>query len=220
MKLLVTIKSSWTVLLLWLILCGVLIENVGVCEGGLPGLALRQSMLSQIGMGIAGSIVPKNLTRSKRVPARYVGAVMAILGTFHEAGVLPQEVDPRANQLIRSLIQFQSVFMKSQEPEVQTFISSALSFREGRNGAKLLDSFYEKGWTSETLEALVEYSLQHPMEDNPRIESAFQSYHLSKDDWGLIEEVFLKARREFVRQDQDLHEVFVRQRQLMPGGGR
>ena len=145
---------------------------------------------------------------------------MAVLGTFHEAGVLPQETDPRANQLMRSLIQFQSVFMKSQEPEVQTFISSALSFREGRNGAKLLDSFYEKGWTSETLEALVEYSLQYPMEDNPGIESAFQSYHLSKDDWRLIEEVFLKARREFVRQDQDLHEVFVRQRQLMSGGGR
>ena len=207
-------------LLFWLILGGVVIEKADVCEGGFPKLLLRQSMASQIGMGIDGSMVSENLIRSRRAPVQHVGAVMAVLSTFHEAGVLPQETDPRANQLMRSLIQFQSVFMKSQEPAVQAFILAALSFQKSGNGAKLLDSFYEKGWTSEILEALVEHSLKHPMEENPRIQSAFQSYYLSKGDWELIEDVFLKARQEFVRQDQDLHEVFVRQRRIMLGGSR
>ena len=71
------------------------------------------------------------LIRSTRAPARHVGAVMAILGTFDEAGVLPPEADPRANQLIRALIQFQSVFMMSQEPAVQEYFSSALILRWG-----------------------------------------------------------------------------------------
>ena len=141
MKFLVNLKYLVMILLSWWILSGAVTEKAGAWKGGSLRLIVRQSMTSQIGMEIADSTVSKNLLRSKRAPGRHVGAVMAILGTFHDAGVLPSESDPRANQLIRSLIQFQSVFMKSQEPAVQAFILAALSFRKSGNGAKLLDSF-------------------------------------------------------------------------------
>lgn len=157
--------------------------------------------------------------QGKRAPARHVGAVMAILGTLNEAGVLPPEADPRANQLIRSLIQFQSVFMKSQEAVVQEYLWSALSQRWGIQGAAIENSFYKEGWTSESLEALVEYSKQHSMWENPRMETVFHSYNLSQADWALIEEKFLEARRHFESQNQDLHAVFARQRRRMPGDG-
>ena len=157
--------------------------------------------------------------QSKRAPVRHVGAVMAILGTLNEAGVLPLESDPRANQLIRSLIQFQSVFMKSQEPAVHEYFSSALVARWGAEGAAILNLFYKQGWSSESLEAVVEYSRQYPMWEDPRIEAVFHAYNLSPADWALIEQLFLEARQRFESQNQDLHVVFARQRQSMPGGG-
>ncbi len=172
-------------------------------------------------MNVVAAVAPAGiLIQSRRAPTRHVGAVMAILGTFNEAGVLPPEADPRANQLIRSLIQFQSLFMKSQEPEVQAYFSSALSQRWGAEGSTILDSFYKQGWTSESLEAVVEYSRQYPMWENPRIEAVFHAYNLSQADWALIEQLFLEARQRFVSQNQDLHTVFAQQRLGMPGGKR
>lgn len=56
--------------------------------------------------------------KTSRASAQHVGSVMALLATFQEADVLPPEASPEANQLIRALIQFQSAFMKSQNPAV------------------------------------------------------------------------------------------------------
>jgi len=200
------------------ILGGVMIEGVSAWEGGLRRLPLWQSMTNQIGMKTAGSMVLKNLIRSKQTPVKHVGAVMAILGTFHEAGVLPSEADPRANQLIRSLIQFQSVFMKNQEPEINEYFSSALADRWGERGAGILESFYNEGWTSESIEAVVEYSLQHSMWERPRIEAVFHAYYLAPADWELIQEIYFRARKSFANQNQDVHAVFHRQRRGFPGG--
>lgn len=158
------------------------------------------------------------LIRSKRAPARHVGAVMAILGTFNEAGVLPPETDPRANQLIRSLIQFQSAFMKSQEPAVHEYLSLAVSKQWGEGGAEILESFYREGWTSESLEAVVSYSEQYSMWARPRIVTAFRAYYLTQMDWALIEEIFLHARQRLLSRHQDLHAVFAQQRLGFPGG--
>lgn len=155
------------------------------------------------------------LVSSKRTPTRYVGAVMAILGTLNEVGVLPPEADPKTNQLIRSLIQFQSVFLKSQEPTVREYFILALSERWGTQGQAILEDFGQQGWTSQSLEALVEHSLRHSMWENPHMETVFHSYNLNGADWGLIQEIFLEARQRFVSQSQDLHEVFGCQRQNM-----
>ena len=217
-KFLVNQKYLVMILLFCWMLGGIVIEKAGAWEGGLPRLILWQSMTSQIGMEIADSTVSKNLLRSKRAPGRHVGAVMAILGTFHDAGILPSESDPRANQLIRSLIQFQSVFMKSQEPAVDKYFSSALTNGWGERGAGILESFYNEGWTSESLEAIVEYSLLHSMWDRPRVKAALRVHHLAQADWELIQELFFRARKSFINQNQDLHIVFKHQRLGFPGG--
>jgi N-acetylneuraminic acid mutarotase len=156
--------------------------------------------------------------KTSRAPAQHVGAVMAILGTFDEAGVLPPEADPRANQLIRALIQFQSVFMKSQTPAVQEYFSSALTSRWGTQGTAVRDSFYKKGWTSEALEAMVDYSKTHAMWPDERMKEVFRQYYLSPADWSLVQEIFLAARQRFVAENTDIHVVFAGQRDRMACG--
>ena len=163
--------------------------------------------------GLSGKYV-----RTKRTPARHVGAVMAILGTFNEAGVLPPEGDLRANQLMRSLIQFQSAFMKSQEPAVHEYFSSGLMGLWGERGSSILESFYFEGWTSESLEAVVEYSEQQSMWEDPHVAMILRSYNLSEEDWALIQDLFLKARQRFRNRHQDIHAVFGQQRRGFPGG--
>jgi len=158
------------------------------------------------------------LIQSTRTPVRYVGAVMAVLGTFDEAGVLPPEADPRANQLIRALIQFQSVFMKSQEPAVQEYFSSALVTRWGAQGTTVRDSFNKKGWTSESLEAMVDYSKSHPMWQEEGMKEVFRQYYLSAADWSLVQEIFQAARQRFIGEKKDIHAVFANQRGRMARG--
>lgn len=158
------------------------------------------------------------LIQSNRAPARHVKAVMAILGTFHEAGVLPAESDPRANQLIRSLIQFQSVFMKSRVPEVQEYFSSACDVRWGKESSTVRDSFYAHGWTSKALAAVVDYSKIKAMWQDEQMQGVFRQYYLSPADWALVQELFLAARMQFVAESKDMHEVFGTQRERMARG--
>jgi len=143
---------------------------------------------------------------------------MAVLGTFHEAGVLPPEADPRANQLIRSLIQFQSLFLQSQDPAVQDYVASALTAQKEKREPGILHTFYAQGWTSESLEAMVEYSLQHPIGENLPLKAIQESYNVSQGDWALIQELFLQARQHFEDQSQDVHAVFSEERKGFPGG--
>ena len=78
---------------------------------------------------------------------------MAMLATFDEAGVLPPESSPQANQLIRALIQFQSAFLKSSEAAVREFLASALQVHGHQRARAILDRFALTGVTSESLEA-------------------------------------------------------------------
>lgn len=156
--------------------------------------------------------------QSGRTPAAHVGSVMAMLATFDEAGVLPPESSPQANQLIRALIQFQSAFLKSSEAAVREFLASALQVHGRQRAGAILDRFALTGWTSESLEAVVDYSMQHSMWDNPKLSRAFQAYNLSERDWEFVRNVFLQARRNLVGREHDLHAVFARHRSRMPGG--
>ena len=56
---------------------------------------------------------------------------MAVLATLQDADVLPPEGTPEANRVIKVVIQFQSVFMKSNDPAVQGFLSQALEAQGG-----------------------------------------------------------------------------------------
>lgn len=206
-------KTSWFVIGL-LGICAVFFDGLGAISAwGTDEMAGRNHSGVQFELGSSGVLI-----REKRAPARHVGAVMAILGTFNEAGVLPAESDPRANQLIRSLIQFQSVFMKSRVPEVQEYFSSALDTRWGEESSTVRDSFYAHGWTSKSLGAVVDYSRNKAMWQDEQMQEVFRQYYLSSADWVLVQEVFLAARQEFVAESKDMHEVFGKQRERMARG--
>ena len=155
---------------------------------------------------------------SGRTPSAHVGSVMAMLATFDEAGVLPPESSPQANQLIRALVQFQSAFLKSSEAAVREFLASALQVHGHQRARAILDRFALTGWTSESLEAVVDYSMHHSMWDNPKRSRAFHAYNLSERDWEFVQNVFLQARRNLVGRGRGLHAVFAGHRSRMPGG--
>ena len=82
----------------------------------------------------------------------------------------------------------------------------------------MLDRFALTGWTSEFLEAVVEYSMHHAMWENPTLIRAFHAYNLRERDWEFVQEIFLQARQNLVGRTRDLHAVFARHRSRMPGG--
>ncbi len=203
----------WTAFSLWSVSWVLSGEGAVASSKGAVLNPVKETIPSQWGESIS-----EKLTQSKRASAQHVGAVMAILGTLNEAEVLPLESDPRANQLIRSLIQFQSVFMKSQEPVVHDYLSSALFARWGKQGARLQELFKEQGWTTHSLEALVDYSKTHLMWEDARMEEVFRQYYLSPADWILVGEIFDAARQHFVAEGQDIHQMFATQRERMARG--
>ena len=164
------------------------------------------------------SSVPATPVQGRRTPAKHVGAVMAILATFEQARVLPPESTPKANQLIRALIQFQSAFMNQESRAVQEYVSDALTTQLGQSGPGAYRELTANGWTSKAMEALVDYSRQHPFWSRPGMPDALSRYNVSSDDWDIVVEMFNRTRDQFRTTGQDLHEIFAVQRRNMPGG--
>ena len=81
-------------------------------------------------MGTASPILAQVPGRSASTSGP-VGASMAVLAMLQDAEVLPPEDTPEANRVIKMVIQFQSVFMKSSDPSVQAFLSHALTAKTG-----------------------------------------------------------------------------------------
>lgn len=161
---------------------------------------------------------PARPMQSGRTPAAHIGSVMALLATFHEAGVLPPGSSRQADRLIHALIQSQSMFLKSPDPVVRNFFVSALSEKfNAKKVASLSQAFASQGWTSETLEALVDYSVSRVMGNEPRLEKVFREYRVTAADWTLVEQVFAKAREQLLKQGKQVHRVFTAQRASMPG---
>lgn len=170
--------------------------------------------------GTMSSAAPAAQTPASHIgktPASHIGSIMAVLATFHEAGVLPPESSAEANQLIHALIQSQSIFLKSAHPVVREFFTSALSERfDERKAAALTKAFASTGWTSETLEALVDYSAQRPITGKPDLADVFRDYHVAMTDWALVARVFETARDRLLGQGKQIHAVFAAQRATMP----
>ena len=153
-----------------------------------------------------------------RTPAAHIGSIMALLATFHEAGVLPPESSREADRLIHALIQSQSLFLKSSDPVARDIFASALNEKfNAKKAAALTQVFASTGWTSETLEALVDYPARRPMRDEPRLKNLLREYHVTAADWTLVEQVFTKAREQLLEQGKQVHAVFAAQRASMPG---
>jgi N-acetylneuraminic acid mutarotase len=164
---------------------------------------------------------PSRSMRSGRTPAAHIGSIMALLATFHEAGVLPPESSREADRLIHALIQSQSLFLNHRDPVARDMFVSALSDTFGeKKASSLSQAFAVTGWTSETLEALVAHTAPRSMADKPHLAELFLEYNVTITDWKFVGQVFAKAREQLLKQGKQVHAVFAAQRASMPGARR
>lgn len=152
-----------------------------------------------------------------RASAAQVGTIMALLATFQDAGVLPPEGTPEANQLIKALIQFQAAFMKSEHPAVRQLLAEALTAHLGDAASAALAQFRSQGWTSRSLEAVVEYVGSRDRWDDPGLKDGFRAYNVGQSDFDLLSRTFHAARTQLAARGQDLHTVYAVRRRDMPG---
>ena len=83
----------------------------------LPGTMLVCCLLAGLIMG-TGNLIMAQVPGRAATPSGPVGASMAVLAMLQDADVLPPEETPEANRIIKLVVQFQSVFMKSGDPAV------------------------------------------------------------------------------------------------------
>jgi len=154
-----------------------------------------------------------------RASSKQVGTIMALLATFQDAQALPPESSPDANRLIKALIQFQAAFMKSGDPAITQLLTDAITTGFGHQANAEVARFHAAGWTSESLEALVEFILDRKSWQQPDIRAAFQAYNVGDEDFALLANTFLLARRNLAEQGHNLHAVYASRRREMPGAG-
>jgi hypothetical protein len=159
---------------------------------------------------------PHHAAGGRTSPAK-VGAVMALLATFEDAGILPPENSPNANRLIKALIQFQSAFMTSGHPVIQHWLRAAFTARFGEEAPSALESFRAGGWTSQSLEAIVDYAASAPVWNAPDVAEGFRAFNVGRGDFDLLARTFTDARAAFSARGQDVHEVYAARRKTMPG---
>ena len=162
-------------------------------------------------------LVKASGTTTGKASPQQVGTVMALLATFDDAGVLPPESTPEANLLIKALIQFQAAFMRSEDPAVKQLLVDALS-QDGREELDTaVNTFRANGWTSYSLEAVVDYMADGRVWEDKGITDGFMAYNVGQADFRLLSDVFIKARAHFTSKQQDIHAVYAKRRREMPG---
>ncbi len=142
---------------------------------------------------------------------------MALLATFHEAGVLPPEGTAEANHLIKALIQFQSAFMNSAHPEVRRYFSHALERTLRERATEVAATFQADGWTSETLEAVVKFGTQRESWDRQQFQIGLREFNLDLRDLDLLIRTFSDAQQALISRGKNLHQVYAAKRREMPG---
>jgi hypothetical protein len=143
---------------------------------------------------------------------------MAVLAMLQDADVLPPEGTSDANRIIKSVIQFQSVFLKSGDSAVQAFLSHALAEQRGSGANEAASRFRSAGWTSDVLEALREQWVATAIDQRERLAPGFHQFNLSLDDFDSLMELVAKARTALEHRGQNMHQVFAQRRREMPGG--
>lgn len=142
---------------------------------------------------------------------------MAVLATLQDANVLPPEGTPEANRVIKSVIQFQSVYLKSSDSAVQTFLSDAFAAQKGSDANEAASRFRSAGWTSNTLEALSEQWGVTAIDQRERLTPGFGQFNVSPADFDVLMELVAKARTALEQRGQNIHQVFAQRRREMPG---
>jgi hypothetical protein len=145
---------------------------------------------------------------------------MAVLAMLQDADVLPPEGTPEANRVIKVVIQFQSVFIKSGDPAVQAFLSQALTAKAGSGADEAASRFRSTGWTSDVLEALGEQWVATAIDQREQLAPGFRQFNISLADFDSLMGLVAKACTAFVQRGQNMHQVFAQQRREMPSGAQ
>ena len=143
---------------------------------------------------------------------------MAVLAMLQDADVLPPEGTPDANRVIKVVIQFQSVFMKSSDPAVQAFLSQALAAKTGSGADEAASRFRSTGWTSDVLEALGEQWVATAIDQREQLVPGFRQFNISLADFDWLMDLVAKSRTALEQRGQNMHQVFAQRRREMPGG--
>ena len=151
-------------------------------------------------------------------PSGPVGASMAVLATLQDADVLPPEGTLEANRVIKAVIQFQSVFLKSDDPSVKLFLAQALATQGDRSADETLSQFRAAGWTSDVLEALSDQWAAATIDQRDHLAPGFRQFNVSPADFDRLMELVAKARTTFMQRGQNMHQAFAQRRREMPGG--
>jgi len=150
-------------------------------------------------------------------PSGHVGAAMAVLATLEDADVLPLGATPEANRVIKIVIQFQSVFLKSDDAAVGQFLDHALTAKWADHAGEVRARFHHSGWTSEVLEALEAHYGSLPDRDRQALAPGFGKFNVTTGDFDYLLDLFRKARMVYRGRGQDIHQAFAARRQQMPG---
>jgi len=168
-------------------------------------------------MGI-GSVMMAQESGHAAAPTALIGASMAVLAMFQDADVLPPEGTPESNRIIKSVIQFQSVFTKGSDPDVQAFLRQALAAQRGGDAQEALSRFRSAGWTSDVLEALGNQWDVTTIEQREKLAPGFRQFNVNLEDFNSLMELVAKTRVSLERRGQNIHQVFAQRRREMPGG--
>jgi N-acetylneuraminic acid mutarotase len=155
-----------------------------------------------------------------RATAQQVGTIMALLAVFQDAGALPPEESPEANLIIKALIQFQAAFMRSNHDAVRRLLTRAFRQAFGAETGAAIEGFRNNGWTSRSLEAIVEYAGRHRVWDDADLaglEGAFRAYNVGRGDLERLGRIVQTARERLAAEGHDLHAAYAARRQQMPG---
>ncbi len=150
-----------------------------------------------------------------RASRQQVRTIMALLATFDDAGTLPPESSPEANDLIKALIQLQAALMKSAHPAVRQLLTDSLTAKWGEAAGPRIAAFRAEGWTSDSLEAVLEYLREQPVRDRTHLAEGLQPYNIGRQDLDRLASAFRDARDRLAAKGQDLHAVYAAKRREM-----
>ncbi|MBX9658885.1 MAG: hypothetical protein K2X00_09980 [Nitrospiraceae bacterium] len=156
-------------------------------------------------------------SRSAKTASPHIGSAMAVLATLQDAGVLPPEGTPEANHIIRFVIQFQSVFTKSDDPAVQEFARQALAHKYGDQAADIVGNLRTTGWTADILERLSDEEARQSSESLHTLAQGFAPFNLSVEEFHRFMQLVRDARQAFRTRGLEFQHIFSSRRKEMPG---
>lgn len=157
--------------------------------------------------------------QSAKTASPHIGSAMAVLATLQDADVLPPEGTPEANRIIRFVIQFQSVFTKSDDVAVQEFARQALAEKYGDQAPDIVRNLRTTGWTADILERLSDEEARHAPEDLHALAPGFAPFNLSVEEFHRFMQLVRDARKAFHTRGLEFGNIFSSRRKEMPGAG-